>query len=152
MQLVANGLRSWADDDSTALVQGGFPASCTQGERWGSGGFALQSAATNSMVRDLDLPVNATDSGRFEVVVDGLRFGRSQLHDIVVFPSQRRFTSQWGCGHRRCDLPGQAAQRGDAQLVGPASRARLIVGFGRGVADSSLVGEGENCVSCRLGG
>ena len=82
------------------------------------------------MVRDLDLPVlNATDSRRLEVVVDGM------FPSLGVFPSLRRFTSQWGCGHRRRDLPwGQAAQRAEIPRVGGTwqSRAPGRVGFGCG--------------------
>ena len=89
---------------------------------------------TNVKVRDLDLPVlNATDSRRLEVVVDGLPlFGGSQLAvdttlvwslysdgsphrgaadtDGVVFPRARR--------RKELRYP---------ELVGPSSRARLVV-------------------------
>ena len=68
-------------------------ASCTTTGTLGRRGFALESAAarvckqagarvtTNVMVSDLDLPaLNATDSRRLEVVVDGLPlFGGSQF-------------------------------------------------------------------------
>ena len=70
----------------------------------GRRGFALESAAarvcreaggrvtTNVMVRDLDLPVlNATDSRRLEVVVDGIavvrRVTACSEHDARVFSS-----------------------------------------------------------------
>ena len=59
-------------------------AACARAGVLGRRGFALESAAaricreaggrvgTNRMMRDLDLPVLATDSRRLEVVVDGL--------------------------------------------------------------------------------
>ena len=112
----------------------------------GRRGFALESAAarvcrdagrrvtTNVMVRNLDLPVlNATDSRWLEVAVDGLPlFGGSQvavdttlvcsLHcdgsphngaantDGAIFPRARR-----------------RKERRYPELVGPGSRARLVV-------------------------
>ena len=117
---------------------------------------------TNVMVRDLDLPVlNATDSRWLEVVVDGLpSFGGSQLAvDTTLVCSLH---SQWGCGHRRRDLPsGQAAQRAEIPRVGgPGSRAppwlsMWVAGGRRSRAHSSLSWRrerlDENRVSCSGG-
>ena len=65
---------------------------------------------TNVMVRDLDLRHRRSSIGgcRGRIAVD--RFAV----DVGVFPSQRRFPSQRGYGHRRRGLPSnQAAQRAE---------------------------------------
>ena len=89
---------------------------------------------TNVMVRDLDLPVlDATDSRRLEVVVDGLPlFGGSQLAvDTTLVCSLHSD----GSSHRgAADTDGvvfpRARRRKELrypELVGPGSRARLVV-------------------------
>ena len=89
---------------------------------------------TNVMVRDLDLPVlNATDRRRLEVVVDGLPlFGGSQLAvDTTLVCSRHRD----GSPHNGvADTDGvifprakRRKERRYPELVGPGSRARLVV-------------------------
>ena len=83
------------------------------------------------MVRDLDFPVlNATDSRRLEVVVDGLPlFGGSKLAvDTTLVCSLHSDCSPHN-GVADTDgvvFPRRKEQR-YPELVGPGSRARLVV-------------------------
>ena len=86
---------------------------------------------TNVMVRDLDLPVlNATDSRRLEVVVDGLPlFGGSQLAvDTTLVCSLHCDGSPHNGAADGVIFPGaRRKERRFPELVGPGSRARLVV-------------------------
>ena len=141
-------------------------ASCTRTGALGRRGFALESAAarvcrevggrvtTNVMVRDLDLPVlNATDSRRLEVVVDGLPlFGGSQLAVDTTLVCSLHCDGSPHNGTADTDgmiFPGARRRKEQRylELVGPGSRARLVVGFGCGwqvvVHIHLSVGEGK---------
>ena len=84
------------------------------------------------MVRDLDLPVlNATDSRRLEVVVDGLPLfgGRSwQWTRRWYDPFTATVHLTMGLRTQRRDLPwGQTAQRAEIPRVGGTWQSRLVV-------------------------
>ena len=113
---------------------------------------------TNVMVRDLDLPVlNATDSRRLEVVVDGLPlFGGSQLAvdttlvcslhcdgsphngaadtDGVIFPWARRRKERRypELGTWQSRAPGRVGCGCGGQVVGGVVHIHLSVGEGKG--------------------
>ena len=87
---------------------------------------------TNPMMRDLDLPVLATDS-RLEVVVDGLPlFGGCQLavDTTLVCAMHCDGTPHDGAANRDGVVLEAARRRKERrypELVGPRSRARLVV-------------------------
>ena len=121
-------------------------AACARTGALGRRGFALESGAarvckeaggrvtTNVMVRDLDLPVpNAADGRRLEVVVDGLPlFGGSQLavDTTLVCALRSDGTPHRGAAEADGVVLSRARQRKEQrhpELVGPGSRARLVV-------------------------
>ena len=121
-------------------------AACARTGALGRRGFALESAAarvcreaggrvtTNAMVRDLDLPVpNAADGRRLEVVVDGLPlFGGSQLaiDTTLVCALRSDGTPHRGAAEADGVVLSRARHRKEQrypELVGPGSRARLVV-------------------------
>ena len=115
-------------------------AACARAGVLGRRGFALESAAaricreaggrvgTNRMMRDLDLPVLATDSRRLEVVVDGLLlFGEVPIGSRYMHCDG---TPHDGAANRDGVVLEAARRRKERrypELVGPRSRARLVV-------------------------
>ena len=114
-------------------------AACAQAGLLSRRGFAVELAAakicreagarvtTNVMVRDLDLatPQQALDGRRLEVVADGLPlFGGVQLaiDTTLVSPVRADGTARRGAAQH-----DGVARRTYPELVGPRSRARLVV-------------------------
>ena len=107
---------------------------CEGGECWGAGGsrWKAQPVTSNVLIRDLDLPVPATDGCRLEVVVDGLPLsGGCQLAVDTTLVCALHCDGSPHIG--AADVDGvvlQAARRRKEEPVlnwCPRTRARLVV-------------------------
>ena len=87
--------------------------------------------ATNTFMRDMGLAVPATDNRRLEVVVDGRPlFGGSQIDTTLVCAMHCDGSPHLGAAERDGVVLETARRRKERrypELVGPRSRARLVV-------------------------
>ena len=126
-------------------IFGHHRAACSRAGVLGRRGFALESAVAricreaggrvgvNTFMRDMDLPVLATDNRRLEVVVDGLPlYGGCQLaiDTTLVCAMHCDGSPHQGAAERDGVVLTAARRRKERrypELVGPHSRARLVV-------------------------